>query len=126
MKQKLTFVLVSIIIFLSGCSNKNSLYQNGQKELENGNYENAIMYFTEYQNTYNDTNPLKDSYCKYADFLYLNDDYIDSLYYYKLAYELDNTDSETKNNILELTNTIYKQGKQFLNNNNDLLAYQYL
>lgn len=126
MKQKLTLVLILVTVLLSGCSNKDTLYLSGQKELENGNYENAINYFIEYQNSYNDTKPLKDSYCQYAEFLYSNNNYIDSLYYYKLALKLDNNDNEIKNNISELTNTIYEQGMQFLNSNNDLLAYQYL
>ena len=126
MKQKLILVLMLVTILLSGCSNKDSLYQSGQKELKNGNYENAITYFTEYKDLYNDTKPLKEVYCQYADHLFSSNNYIESLYYYKLAFELDNTDIKTEDNISELTNAIYEQGKQFLNSGNDLLAFQYL
>lgn len=126
MKQKLIFALILITIFLSGCSNKDSLYQNGQKELENGNYENAIICFSEYKDLYNDAKPLKEVYYKYADCLFSSNNYIESLYYYKLAFELDNTDIKIENKISELTNAIYEQGKQFLNSGNDLLAFQYL
>ena len=59
MKQKLIFILILVTMLLSGCSNKDSLYQSGQKELESGNYENAINYFIEYQNSYDDVKPLK-------------------------------------------------------------------
>ena len=113
-------------MFLSGCSNKDSLYQSGQKELENGNYENAITCFSEYKDLYNDAKPLKEVYYKYADYLFSSNNYIESLYYYKLAFKLDNTDIKIENKISELTNTIYEQGMQYLNSNNDLLAFQYL
>ena len=113
-------------MLLSGCSNKDSLYQSGQKEFENGNYENAITYFTEYKDLYNDTKPLKEVYCQYADYLLSNNNYIESLYYYKLSFELDNTDIKTEDKISELTNTIYEQGLQFSDSGNDLLAFQYL
>ena len=125
MKQKLTLVLI-LTILLSGCSNKDSLYQNGQKELENGNYENAITCFIEYKDLYNDTKPLEETYCQYAEFLSSNNDNINSLNYYKLAFELDNANYEIRDKISGLTNTIYEQGIHFLDNNNDLLAYQYL
>ena len=126
MKQKLIFSLILIIMLLSGCSNKDSLYQSGQKELKNGNYESAINYFMEYQNSYNDAKPLKETYIQYANYLLSNNSFIESLYYYKLAFELDNTDIETEDKISELTNAIYEQGMQFLNSDNDLLAFQYL
>ena len=126
MKQKLIFTLILVTMLLSGCSNKDSLYQSGQKEFENGNYENAINYFIEYQNSYDDVKPLKETYCQYADYLLSNNNYIESLYYYKLAFELDNTDIELEDKVSELTNTIYEQGLQFSDSGNDLLAFQYL
>ena len=126
MKQKLIFILILVTMLLSGCSNKDSLYQSGQKEFENGNYENAITYFTEYKDLYNDTKPLKEVYCQYADYLLSNNNYIESLYYYKLAFELDNTDIELEDKVSEIINTIYEQGLQFSDSGNDLLAFQYL
>ena len=126
MKQKLIFILILVTMLLSGCSNKDSLYQSGQKEFENGNYENAITYFTEYKDLYNDTKPLKEVYCQYADYLLSNNNYIESLYYYKLAFELDNTVIELEDKVSEIINTIYEQGLQFSDSGNDLLAFQYL
>lgn len=124
--KKIITLCFAFIICLAGCSStKSNLYQNGTKELENGNYEKAIEYFKEYQKDYDEIIPLKDSYCKYANYLYENNEYINSLYYYKLAMELDDTDTTVQENITNVTNTIYEQGNQFLNNNEELLAFQY-
>lgn len=125
--KKIIILCCVLFLCLTGCSSaKNNLYQNGTKELENGNYEKAIECFKEYQKNYGEIIPLKDSYRKYANYFYENNDYINSLYYYKLAKGLDNTDSTIQGSITNLTGIIYEQGKQFLNNNEELLAFQYL
>lgn len=127
MKHRITFLnLMLFFLLLTGCSSKSSLYESGMEELNNGNYKKAIEVFSEYEKNYNDSNPLKDSYCQYADFLYTDGDYIGSLYYYKLANELAQTDNTISDSILNLNTAIYNKGLDFLNNDQELLAFQYL
>lgn len=119
MKQKLFALIVLIAVLLSGCSNKKSLYQTGVNELENGNYEKAIECFVEYQKTYSDNAPLQDAYYQYAVFLCNEEDYINALYYYRLS-------NKTSDNVTDLIDKIYENGLRFLENDEELLAFQYL
>lgn len=122
MKYKLFVMSTLVMMILTGCSNKNDLYKNGTEELANGNYEKAIELFIEYKNTYSDSKPLKESYCQYADFLYNNNKYIDSLCLYKLASKLDATDNTIFENIENVSNAIYNKAIEFLDNGEELLT----
>ena len=107
---------------LCGCGGNsyNKILEEGNLKLAEKNYEEAITIFSGYKESTGDAEPLFNAYLLYATDLYEQGRYMDSLQCLIQSY---NTECELFNNVVE---EIYQKGLLYLEQDQELMAFQYL
>ena len=108
-------------MFLSGCGSS-KLCQEGTIKLEQKKYEEAFDLFQEYGNSTGNMEPLSNAYYSYAQELFEQKKFLETLRYLVLS----NSDNSSNKLFGEAVEELYTSGLQFLDNDEQLMAFVYL
>lgn len=116
---RLCCMVVIVGVILCGCGSS-KIIEEGNQKLEEKKYEEAIAIFEEYKDNTGDSAPLHNAYLLYATDLYEQEKYMESLQYFVQS---NTTENEIFNNVVE---EVYQKGLLYLEEDKELLAFQYL